>query len=610
MDLRGIPDGDSIDGARYLDEFREFAPHANGVIQARGQRALMDTLRETATGTAVAVENRAQARRQPSPMAYVEIGAGNGGLLLNLSEGGLAIQAAHVLREAKVQLRFRLPEFPKEIEAIGEVVWLAASDKRAGLRFVELPPAARDAIRDWAAGTASVDSVSGTWDERFGPRVRAGVERTVTPDIPSAKAAAEVESAAALFERARQLLLNTAAEPGIANASGTANEQKKWSSSTDAQTPSAQPLQGRTAQSRPSHFEAASHRAFPGVAPAQPSPQIQQGEVKLPEIAWWVAPEPRRRGSGGLVGWIFVLAVIGALASSAMGWWQPEALLQRMGWNSAPVRVPAGPAVDKSPAANSAQQTQTQTPRNENAPPEAGQAGHPTTSGANGEDTSQDETAAGDAIESEEAPSTVKPEVATKGTPEAAEKHTTANPKSGYGNRTSIKRFDAFSARSAKTARSAPTAAEKQVESAADANTILVRAPAPGSLPVMLSLPEKTVAATAIAAVTSRREIRIAPAFTRDAALYPERVTVGRLLASSMDFRLMGSDAQQGAAVVEVLAKVGLGGEVVQVKLLSGPSRLASIVQQQVRQWRYELTLVNGHPVESEDDLRVVFRTR
>jgi hypothetical protein len=62
--------------------------------------------------------------------------------------------------------------------------------------------------------------------------------------------------------------------------------------------------------------------------------------------------------------------------------------------------------------------------------------------------------------------------------------------------------------------------------------------------------------------------------------------------------------------VVEVLAKVGLGGEVVQVKLLSGPSRLASIVQQQVRQWRYELTLVNGHPVESEDDLRVVFRTR
>src|SRR5260370_3570305 len=41
--------------------------------------------------------NRAHARRRMSPIGYVELGHENGGILLNLSEGGLAVRSAPVL---------------------------------------------------------------------------------------------------------------------------------------------------------------------------------------------------------------------------------------------------------------------------------------------------------------------------------------------------------------------------------------------------------------------------------------------------------------------------------------------------------------------------------
>jgi len=45
-----------------------------------------------------------------SPMAYVELGQDNGGILLNLSEGGFAVQSALALTSRVFsELRFQVP---------------------------------------------------------------------------------------------------------------------------------------------------------------------------------------------------------------------------------------------------------------------------------------------------------------------------------------------------------------------------------------------------------------------------------------------------------------------------------------------------------------------
>src|ERR1700719_4115088 len=69
--------------------------------------------------------NRAHIRRKLSPMAYVELGQDNGGILLNLGEGGFAVQSALALTSREFsQLRFQVPALQGWLMASGRIVWL------------------------------------------------------------------------------------------------------------------------------------------------------------------------------------------------------------------------------------------------------------------------------------------------------------------------------------------------------------------------------------------------------------------------------------------------------------------------------------------------------
>jgi hypothetical protein len=504
-------------------------------------------------------------------MAYVEIGSGNGGLLLNLSEGGLAVQAAHVFREARLAVRFRLPEVPAEIDAVAEVVWLGAADKRAGLRFLELSPAARKAIQEWVAETTGSPILREREPERN--RVRAGVERRTTSAFDSQQTTTSSDSASALLEQARQLILSRTAGLGhVPNAT----------------EPERQARVGRPAESRNGSNQW-SPRDQPQSKPSQAS-NVAQDEVKLPEIAWWVEPQPRRKGWGAAIGWVLAVGLTLAIAAS-LGWWQP-AKLERLAWEKivqalslsngsqqpAPPQEQGQPAREPSHPKDSAEPDRVSVPPS-NEQPNQTNAGQ----GAIAPLPPPDEAAS-----DESAPTSA-------GAPQPKGRESKGHFEAAYPPK--------------KRPATVPLAAGRETYPTS-ANTVLVRPPDPGSLPVILSLPEKTVAATAVAAITSRRGVKIPPALSRQAALLPERVSVGRLLAASANFELSGFEMPQSAIVVEVQAKIGLGGEVEQVKVLSGPPRLAAIVQQGVRQWRYEPSLVHGQPVESEDSLRVIFRAR
>src|SRR6202030_2786282 len=95
-------------------------------------------------------ERRESPRHPVRPTEYIEIGDSNGGIILDISEGGMAVVSAHALVGNQTLLfRFRLPRSLEIIEAFGEINWIGETKKRAGVRFVELPAAGREQIQKW-----------------------------------------------------------------------------------------------------------------------------------------------------------------------------------------------------------------------------------------------------------------------------------------------------------------------------------------------------------------------------------------------------------------------------------------------------------------------------
>ena len=95
-------------------------------------------------------ERRLHARRQDIALAYVEIGESNGGIILNISEGGLVLTAAEPLPDDCLPLmRFQLPGSNDWIEASGEIAWISKSKREAGVRFVDISEDTRNRIRSW-----------------------------------------------------------------------------------------------------------------------------------------------------------------------------------------------------------------------------------------------------------------------------------------------------------------------------------------------------------------------------------------------------------------------------------------------------------------------------
>lgn len=94
-------------------------------------------------------DRRIRSRHQ-ALLTYIELGEDNGGMVLNISEGGLAVQAVGALIEDQLpEMRFQLSECRNCIETSGRIAWMSESKKVAGLEFVRLSDQARQQIRAW-----------------------------------------------------------------------------------------------------------------------------------------------------------------------------------------------------------------------------------------------------------------------------------------------------------------------------------------------------------------------------------------------------------------------------------------------------------------------------
>ena len=96
-----------------------------------------------------ASERRQAPRTKLVEIAYIGMGPENGGLVLDVSDGGLSFHAVAPVRPAQT-IRFLLSlRGHSRIEGAGEVVWTNEMRTVCGLRFTSLSSGAREHLNNW-----------------------------------------------------------------------------------------------------------------------------------------------------------------------------------------------------------------------------------------------------------------------------------------------------------------------------------------------------------------------------------------------------------------------------------------------------------------------------
>jgi hypothetical protein len=107
-------------------------------------------------------DRRAHLRSQAHRLAYVQMDEENGGVALNISEGGLAVTAAEALTSDHYPtIRIQLPRSDLWIETRGQIAWVSDSKKEAGIHFIDLSDANRQKIREWIKSKPATDEIRG-----------------------------------------------------------------------------------------------------------------------------------------------------------------------------------------------------------------------------------------------------------------------------------------------------------------------------------------------------------------------------------------------------------------------------------------------------------------
>lgn len=103
---------------------------------------------------AAETESRVQHRRRHPrcplrSLSYVRLDQGNGGIIRDLTESGVAIQAvARLQPEQRIRVSFDLLSPRVHVETMGRVAWSDVNGQ-GGIEFSELPLRTRRALRDW-----------------------------------------------------------------------------------------------------------------------------------------------------------------------------------------------------------------------------------------------------------------------------------------------------------------------------------------------------------------------------------------------------------------------------------------------------------------------------
>ena len=489
-------------------------------------------------------------------MAYVELGQDNGGILLNLGEGGFAVQSALAFTSRNFpELRFQVPAVQGWLSAGGRIVWMSDSKKEAGIQFTELPGEARREIQKWVA----------TEDEpaTTGGRVSLPLKENPTKRVMDTGNDAE---SVAFRDNANVAQVERERAPAMRN----------------------QAVGEAVAEPAAQSFQFNDYSMF-------------ASDPERPAV--WSEP-PRRRGSWrGTVLGILVAALFFALGvtvgrETVERWIADVGVWTQGQFNPTPKVTPPGPPVQTA-VAGAAAATED---RNE-ANSAAGEDPAKTADTANQNSTSAGESAVGK-IPSEDknnaeasASKTEKPN-----TDPAVESRSTT---------TATSKSAVSAARPRHSAETVVPRDNRQMDVSpsrmASEHSILVNAPEPGSPPFFVNLPGEAVSASPAIAISARRTLEILP---RSPGSYgrSERVIIGKLISHSEPFYPVEARNQHIEGNVELRARVGRTGQIIGVTPVNGPRLLSSAAMTAVREWRYEPTFIDGDPAETLADITIVFR--
>jgi PilZ domain len=215
-------------------------------------------------------ERRIYGRRVLYSPEYLDMGADNGGVVVNLSEGGLGFQAVgRVEPDSQVPLSFSLgPGYRIDVKA--RVVWVSAEGKFGGVVFGKLSKDARSLIREWL------------------------LKPEVEHDVEAAVSAPEDRTEKHLLERAPQLI--STQTPAMPEQESQPNLQSEASpeQSFPVQLGGAPAQNGVVLppENGQTPVQAARATSFPADATAQPAMPSVNAAVPEPP-----APEPERMHS-------------------------------------------------------------------------------------------------------------------------------------------------------------------------------------------------------------------------------------------------------------------------------------------------------------------------
>jgi len=594
--------------ATLIESARRNKAEQGADVPAKAKAAALEAEGEALVGAIYPTrDRRLQARTTPASRAYVELGGTNGGIVLNMSETGMAVAAADplVVDDYFPRIRFQLPSSGQSIEISSQIVWLAESKKSAGIRFVELTAEARNQISNWIAS------------EEPAPPVEGLTPAPVESLIPATLESFPEEPIGSVFPELDQ----TSSPELIAHAASQASKV------VTPEILDASPL---------SLVEGLQEKVHHYAPVAGFGRQVRTGKVE--SSADRIEDSPSHfyvlEISGFQVAAIMFLFAVISLAVGLTVGRDPLGKRLRDAEKSILAADATSPALPNRPDETT---WETSTPQAANAfnTPAVNPPAPKTEESLIDSNNSSGAKKLDDATPSEK-----KSKVSTRDSESFAkvpsrdsnssptiESKPAANPEASperNGSTAPIARNapppvspkPAHSPKAVGPISGAPrnpaprraTPATRAAPHLSSASTVLVTGPGDGSKPFRLILPEKPIAASSSFAMTSQLSVLVSPEAGPAVAHEPARLQAGELVSFVWPRYPRPGDRHGSAETVKVRTTIGELGQVLDVKHVSGSISLLPAAMSAIRQWRYKPTLLNRRPVQAQQDITIEFR--
>jgi TonB family protein len=537
-------------------------------------------------------ERRLQMRTTPASRTCVEVGGTNGGVVLNISETGMAIAAADplLIDNYLSRIRLQLPTSGQSIEISAHVVWLAELKKSAGIQFVDLTAEVRNQILNWIRS------------EKPAPEFEGLMPVPVESLIPATLESFPQESIGSVFPEQDQL----SSPELIAHA-----------------TPQASRIvtAGILDANPPSFVEDLREKVHPHAPLTRFGPQVRKGKVKSSPDR--IENSPSRLYVLQLSGFhvvavVFLFAVISLTVGLTVGR-SPLGNHPRDNQKSIPAVDATSPALLNRPS---------ETTSRTSAPPAANAFSTPAADPPETEtEESFSESPSARSLNARPAdaatrmgpigpsPARTTPSLSNSDNPEASP---VPNGSAGLIARSTPPRVSPKSAHSPKTvgpmsgtpsnlATRGVNPVTRARQHMSSTSTILVRGPGDGSKPFRLVLPEEPIAASTSFAMTSQLSVLVAPDPEFAVTHQPSRLQPAELVSFVWPRYPRPGDRHGSSETVKVRTTIGELGQVLDIKLVNGSTSLLPAAMGAIRQWRYRPTLLNKRPVQAQQDVTIEF---